>query len=95
MCVIGFKRLCQFLHSLATLQSKSSILIKFAQAFSVGVSAAEPAWQQQLDGWGAASHVQVAADQSGVSAAAILHKCAPWALTWCRRLGVLKLLIRC
>jgi hypothetical protein len=51
-----------------------------AQAFSIGASAAEPAWQLQLDGWGGATHLQLAADQnqSGVSAAAILPKYAPF-----------------
>jgi hypothetical protein len=64
--------------------SNAALRIKFsvvsAQAFSVGASAAEPAWQRRLEGWGAATHVQLAADQSGVSAAAILPKYAPGAL---------------
>ena len=73
------------------LHSESNGLVEFAQAFSIGVSAAEPAWQLQLDGWSAATHVQLAADQSGVTAAAILPKYAPWARPCGRWLGVLKM----
>jgi hypothetical protein len=44
------------------------------QALSVGASAVEPVWRLALEGWEAATHVQLAADEAGVSAAAILYK---------------------
>ena len=80
---------CQSLHSSAMLHCGSRMSVVPAQAFGVGASAAEPAWQRRLDGWEGATYVQLAADHSGIFAAAILPKYAPWARTCGIWLGVL------
>lgn len=80
--VLGMRLLpCLLPHKLQLSHAKSISQNSIAvQAFTISASGTQLAWRVQLDGWEAATHVRLAADDGGVSAAAILHKCEKFLL---------------